>query len=247
MKYTSLKINNKEGNFYTTAKTQLDDSYIQNNYDVAGRKGTNYQKFFDKIEGTLHSVDIYTAEKLEGTPQLLRINVNSLDGNEAINLDIPLLDSKGKWLNDWVCAVAPTLGALNVGEKITISLNNKAVDSKGFLYKNIYVRVWNEDTQTYDLPAWSYHPKNDVPSWVVTVVKHKVTKKEMKEVDKEAHDGFIYDKVEEALMKLKPVAKTSNSPAVSSAPKANVPAAKAEAVIGVVEEEDDDFDDSLPF
>lgn len=246
MKYTSLKINNKEGNFYATAKTQLDESYIQNDYDVAGRKGTNYQKFFDKIEGTLHSVDIYTAEKLDGSPQFLRINVNSLDGNEAINLDIPLLDGKGKWLNDWVCAVAPTLGALNVGEKITISLNNKAVDSKGFLYKNIYVRVWNEDTQTYDLPAWSYHPKNDVPSWVVTVVKHKVTKKEMKEVDKEAHDRFIYDKVEESLMKLKPAAKTNNSPAVSAAPKTNAPAAKT-VVAGAESEQEDEEDDGLPF
>lgn len=191
--YKNFKIN-AENRIYQSLK-EKEVGCIEEKWEMGDRSGISYRKYVDNIKGKMEYLDIHTAEKIPSQPMTLRIRLVD-ENNDFLSLELPLLDYNQEWLSDWIVSAAATLANINKGDDVEIFTNRKATDKSGRLYKSIYFKV--NGTMTPLLYKFT-----DTPRWMITDEVHKVTKKVIKHINKEAHDEFIMSFINKAIDKFK--------------------------------------------
>ena len=191
--YKNFKING-ENRIYQSLK-EKEAGCIEEKWEIGDRSGITYRKYVDNIKGKMEHIDIYTAEKIPGQPMTLRIRLVD-ENNDFLSLELPLLDYNQEWLSEWAVSAASVLANLNKGDDVEIFTNRKAMDKSGRLYKSIYFKANGAMTQLL-------FKFTDCPRWLITEEVHKVTKKVIKHINKEAHDEFIMGFINKAVDKFK--------------------------------------------
>lgn len=191
--YKNFRIN-AENRIYQSLK-EKEVGCIEEKWEMGDRSGVSYRKYVDNIKGKMEYLDIYTAEKIPGQPMTLRIRLVD-ENNDYLSLELPLLDYSQEWLSDWVVSASATLANINKGDDVEIFTNRKTTDKSGRLYKSIYFKVNGSLTPLL-------YKFTDAPRWLITDEVHKVTKKVIKHINKEAHDEFIMGFINKAIDKFK--------------------------------------------
>lgn len=182
MSFTNYKIkaNKDRAIFYTSSKDPI-AGYKQ--VEVKDR-GTYFHKEVTNMEGVVERV--YIKESKFGDTLDVWFKQDSGDINV---LSISLWRNAGS-LNDYVKEFAKLLPNISFGKQVSLWLNNKTKDSKGFLYKNMYAKS-GEDKIEWGIDPTSI-PKGEK-------VLNPITKKEQYSFEK--NNAFFYEKLQEGIAK----------------------------------------------
>lgn len=175
----------KDGKFYESFKEKVEGSV---EFTKDGK--TYYHVIHDKLEGKLHSIQVYEGDY--GTD--LKVSLTDKSGDAQV-LRIPFLS--GTEVNDYAQGFSYYIDQLAIGDELELGLNQTEKNKKGYLYRNFFVKK-NGTSLKY-----SYSPK-ECPSGVQIDVTNPTTKKTEKKWDFTAKNAFLYDKIAPVVEKLTP-------------------------------------------
>ena len=193
--YRNLKIKNN-GFFYESSKTPKEG------FEKIETKtgGIVYHKYYPNVSGRLRG--IYLDKKEWGEIISLSLD-DTQDPTLRISIDLPVF-SFGERVDDYAKSLIQSLENLKIGEVYNFGLNRVKTDSKGYLYKTIYIRDSSEQ-----LVKWGFELK-DVPR--ATSKTSKVTGKTT--WDFSEPDAFYYQELKRIIN-----SKSSAAPAPAAAPE----------------------------
>ncbi len=212
MKKEFVNIKLKSGNrFYTSSKEPVEGAELVE---------TKFGNYYHKVIGYIKS-DKLISVSLRDTKygEKLQFLMEGKD-NTILDFSIPTINNKGR-LEAFAASAAMSIGGLKIGHPIEINVNKKDKNEAGYLYSNIFFRQFGDE----DI-KWTFD-YSEVPKPVEKI--NKITKKS--EWNSEDKDAFLYAKLVEACMGLKPEKSESD----------DYPKAKDKKVVVPVE------DDDLPF
>lgn len=175
-----IKSNKDKATFYTSSKEQL-PGYVP--VEIKD-KGTYYHKLVNDMNGVIERV--YTKESQFGDT----LDVWFKQPNEDVHvLSIPVWRTPTS-LNDYLKEFVKLLPNITYGQEVTMWLNNKTKDAKGFLYKNVYAKSGENKIE------WAF-TQDEIPKGEKSI--NPITKKEQYSFEK--NNAFFYEKLQEAIKK----------------------------------------------